>query len=97
MPRLSRESDGLVQSVDRNSETFVIKIDDNSRLRSFEWNKKTQFFLDATLSNSRILRAGVSIRIRYRVPFFGKPFVTKVTMHRPVKKNSSLERSSRRP
>ena len=49
-----------------------------SRVRSFEWNKQTQFVHGVAFSNSYDLRPGVFVHISYSVPFFGNPLVTKV-------------------
>lgn len=78
MPPSGRESDGLIQSVDANNRTLTIKIEGESRLQTFEWNKDTQFLRDWKSTTSTDLKAGVAVRIRYHSPIFGKPFVTKV-------------------
>lgn len=57
---------------------FTIKLEGEPRLRSFEWNRDTQFFQGYAFTSPRVLRAGDAVRIRYHAPFFGKPFVTKV-------------------
>ena len=75
----SREADALVQSVDRKSTIATIQIEGDSRLRSFEWNQRTRFVHHGKFTGSEVLAAGAAVRIRYRVPFFGKPFLSKVT------------------
>jgi hypothetical protein len=78
MPPLGRESDGLIQSVDANNRTLTIKLEGESRLQTFEWNKDTRFLRDWKSTTSAALKAGVTVRIRYHSPIFGKPFVTRV-------------------
>jgi len=78
MPRLGREGTGLVQSVDRNNRRFAIKLEGDARLRTFDWNKDTRFFQGYASTNPRALRSGIIVSIYYHVPFFGRPFVTKV-------------------
>ena len=78
MPRLTRESDGMIQSVDEDDRTFTINMKNESQVRKFEWNERTEFVQDRRFTTSAGLKKGVIVRIRYRVPFLGKPFVTKV-------------------
>ena len=78
MPLLGRESNGVVQSVDRNNRTLTIKTEGESHLQTFEWNKDTRFLRDWKSTTSAALKAGVTVRIRYHSPIFGKPFVTRV-------------------
>ena len=78
LPPLERESKGVVQSVDRSNRTLTIKLEAESRLQTFEWNKDTRFLRDWKSTTSAALKAGVTVRIRYHSPIFGKPFVTRV-------------------
>lgn len=78
LPPLGNESDGLIQSVDRNVRTVTVKIEGDSRLRNFEWNKQTQFFEHGKFAAADALKPGAAVSIRYQTPFFGKPFLTKV-------------------
>ena len=80
MPPSSREADGLVRSVDRKSTVVTVRIQGESRLRSFEWNQRTRFVHHGKFTGPEVLAAGAAVRIRYRVPFFGKPFLSKVTL-----------------
>lgn len=79
MPRLGREGTGSIQLVDANHHMFTIRLEGEIRPRSFEWTRDTRFFEGYALTTSRTLRAGAAVRIYYHVPFFGKPYVTKVT------------------
>ena len=78
MPPLGRESDGLIQSVDANNRTLMIKIEGESRPQIFEWNEETRFVRNGEFTTAAVLKAGTAVRIRYHSPIFGKPFVTKV-------------------
>lgn len=78
MPRLSREGDGVIQSVNWNTKTFMIRMDDRSQSRIFEWDGDTQFFEGFAVTTARDLGPGKFLHIRYHVPFFGKPYVCKV-------------------
>lgn len=80
MPRLGRESDGVILSVDRETKMLTIIIEGTSR--RFQWDKQTRFIQNQEFANPDILEAGAAVRIYYHVPFFGKPFVTKVTLLR---------------
>ena len=79
-PPSSREADGLVRSVDRKSTMATVQIEGASRLRSFEWNQRTRFVYHGKFTGPEVLAAGAAVRIRYRVPLFGKPFLSKVTL-----------------
>lgn len=78
LPPMGRESDGVIQSIDSINKTFTIKLEDESRLQSFEWNEDTKFLRDWKSKTSADLKQGVAVRIRYHSPIFGKPFVTRV-------------------
>jgi hypothetical protein len=78
MPPLGRESDGLIQSVDRNKRILTIKMEGEPRLQVFEWNKDTRFLRDWKSTSSTDLKLRVRVRIRYHSPIFGKPYVTRV-------------------
>jgi hypothetical protein len=80
MPPLGREADGLIRSVDQKNALVTVKLRDESRLRSFEWNRTTEFVQRGKFVGPQVLKAGAAARIRYRVPFFGKSFVSKVTL-----------------
>lgn len=80
MPPSGREADGLIRSIDQKSAIFTVEIREESRLRSFEWNRRTRFVHCGKFTGPEILKGGAAVRIRYRVPFFGKPFVSKVTL-----------------
>ena len=78
MPRLSREGDGVIQTVNWDNQTFTIRMDEQSQLRLFEWARDTQFFEGLAASTAHGLSTAVAVHIRYHVPFFGKPYVCKV-------------------
>ena len=84
----SREADGLVQSDDRKSAMATVRIEGEARLRSFEWNRRTRFVPHGKFTGPEVLTAGDAVRIRYRVPFFGKPFLSKVTVLERVRSSS---------
>lgn len=80
MSPLSRERDAVVTSIDRNNTILTVQIKEESRPRSFEWNDDTWFVQHGRFTGSTALKPGAAVRIRYRAPFFGKPFVSKVTL-----------------
>jgi hypothetical protein len=90
MPPLGRESDGLIQSVDRKDKILTIRIEGESRLQSFEWNKETRFVQDQKFTTSDRLKAGAAVRIRYHAPIFGKPYLTRVLFLKPALKKRSF-------
>jgi hypothetical protein len=68
----------LIQSLDRKNKILTIRIEGESRLQSFEWNRQAQFVQDGKFATDDALNPGTAVRIRYHSPIFGKPFVTKV-------------------
>lgn len=80
MPRSGREADGLIRSVDRKGAMVTVEIRKEARLRSFEWNRTTEFFQHGKFAGPETLKARAPVRIRYHAPFFGNSFVTKVTL-----------------
>lgn len=92
MPRLSREGDGVIQSVNWNTKTFTIRMEEQSQLKLFEWDRDTQFFEGFAASTARGLSPAGAVHIRYHVPFFGKPYVCKVLF---VGRPKSLHRHRR--
>lgn len=80
MPPTGREADGLIRSIDLKGAMLTIEIQKQSRLRRFEWNRTTEFIQHGRFADPKVLKAGASVHIRYHAPFFGNPFVTKVTL-----------------
>ena len=80
MPPLARDRDGVVISIDQSHTILTVQIEGESRPRSFEWNDQTWFFRHGKFTSPTVLKPGAAVRIRYRAPFFGKPFVSQVTL-----------------
>lgn len=76
----SREADGVIRTVDPRTTMMTVEIPKPSRLMAFEWNRDTEIFQHGQFTVPEALKEGVCVRIRYHVPFFGKPFVCKVTL-----------------
>jgi hypothetical protein len=46
----------------------------------FTWDKQTKFVVNQHFVDAGILSSGVRIEVVYHRPFFGSPYVTKVTL-----------------
>jgi hypothetical protein len=76
-PRI-RRVEGVVRSVDRGSQTVILDHDVGMAPKKITWNGETRFVRDTTLATSGDLAQGTRTDIRYRWPFFGKPFATHI-------------------
>lgn len=92
LPPTSREGEGLIQSVDGKSRTFVISFNDDSRRRRLLWNRNTEFVAGMTFTSSDALKAGLTVRVRYRAPLFGEPFATRVSVTNPRRQEHERQR-----
>lgn len=74
----SRLANGVVQSIDHEKRTLVIKSPQYSEPVVFVWNERTTFLENKGLAPLTSLKKGVRVNYWYRSPFFGGPFVTKI-------------------
>ncbi len=78
LPRLGRDSAGIVERLDGSAKTFQLRRPKNAPSMTLSWNSRTRFIEGAQFVDAAKLREGVPVSVIYRSPFFGKPFVTKV-------------------
>jgi hypothetical protein len=76
-PRV-RRVEGVVRSVDRDSQTVILDHDVGAAPKKIMWNGETRFVRDTKLATPADLTGGTRTDIRYRWPFFGKPFATHI-------------------
>lgn len=71
---------GIVQKTNvQVREAEILRTDTGVRL-SFVWNNQTTFVANTQLVNAAILKRGAKVEVIYHQPFFGRPFVTRVTL-----------------
>lgn len=73
-----RQVDAVVRSVDRESQTLILNHDTDLAPKKLLWTKETLFVRNDTSATSTDLAEGVKANVRYRWPFFGKPFATHI-------------------
>lgn len=80
MPQTGRRITGIVQeSKEQSREAVILQTNKGTPLRFF-WNNRTTFVANMQFVDAAILMPGAKVEVIYHHPFFGKPFVTKVTL-----------------
>jgi hypothetical protein len=64
--------------VDRNAQTFLVRLSDGKRDQLMNWKRTTRFIHNRQFTSVAALPQGTPVVVFYRTPFFGKPYVTKV-------------------
>ena len=75
-----RPISGIVQKTNaRTREAEILRTDTGAPLR-FVWISRTIFVANVQIVDAAILEPGAKVEVIYHQPFFGRPFVTKVTL-----------------
>lgn len=80
IPRTGRYITGVIQKVDVPNQEVALLREDSGGVVSFIWNKRTDFIASGKFTDAAILKKGARVEVIRHAPFFGKPFVTKVTL-----------------
>ena len=75
---LSRPASGVVESLDAATRTMVFTAATSIAPRQLVITRQTKFIHDWQFASAGEVKPGMKAVIYYRVPFFGKPFVTKI-------------------
>lgn len=78
-PPRAREACGVLQNIDLNSRSLTLKADKRERPLEVIWKGDTRFVKDWKFDAPTTLKSGMRACIYYHSPFFGKPFITKIT------------------
>ena len=78
-PPRAREQCGVLEHIDRETRALAIRRSKECKLLQLAWTRRTKFIWNGEFDSSNSLEEGGYICVYYRSPFFGKPFVTKVT------------------
>lgn len=77
-PPRARELSVTVQSVRPETRTLVVIPAEDLTPREYVWTKSTEFVENRRFVDASALKEGMSAKIYYHTPFFGKPYVSKV-------------------
>jgi hypothetical protein len=75
-----RHITGIIKSVDARTREVEMLREDKGTLIKFVWNKWTDFIANGQFAAPTILKKGVRVEVIHHQPFFGSPFVRKVTL-----------------
>lgn len=75
-----RPIQGIIQKVIPQTKEVEMRRDDKGTVITFVTVKRTTFVADGKLVDATILQPGLHVEVSHHVPFFGKPFVTRVTL-----------------
>ena len=71
---------GTIQKVDLLTHEVAMLREDKGTVITFVWTKRTSFVASGMMTDAVILKKGAHVVVSHHVPFFGKPFVTRVTL-----------------
>ena len=75
-----RRISGIVEKTNASARETEIMRTDTSTPLSFVWSDRTTFVAHRQVVDAAIIKSGSKIEVIYHQPFFGRPFVTKVTL-----------------
>ena len=76
---MSREWRGTVTAVDAAGQKLTIT-DPECRPLALRWSEHTRFVAGAQFTTADAVRRGAVVEVRYRSPFFGGPYASKVIL-----------------
>ena len=71
---------GTILAVDMETQTLVFKAGPREKPFLLDWNKQTEFLIDAKDSDATALHAGGTAVIYYKRPSFSNPLLIKVVL-----------------
>lgn len=83
MPPTGRHATGAVREVNRAVQTLTIANAGEPQPRVFRWVKRTRFIAGGSFTTAAAVPRGATVAYIYHTPFFGEPFVTRVTVLHP--------------
>jgi hypothetical protein len=75
-----RQIKGIIQKVDAQARDAELLQPGKAKPLRFTWDQQTKVIADLQFVDAAMLRPGASVEIIYYHPFFGDPYVTKVTL-----------------
>lgn len=89
MPKLTREKCGVVERINYETHTLTIRPSEGGDPLVVVWKERTRFVRNATFDSAESLTEGRKVCIRYRWPFFGKKFATRVIWSNGMSRDKS--------
>lgn len=83
MPPTGRHATGAVREINRAAQTLTIANAAEPQPRVFRWVKRTRFIAGGSFTTAAAVPRGATVAYIYHTPFFGEPFVTRVTVLHP--------------
>ena len=80
LPNTGRRITGTIENVDAQAKEVTLRTEKSGSPISFIWIKRTIFSINATPADASILKKGRQVNAIYHSPFFGRPYVTRVTL-----------------
>ncbi len=71
---------GTIQKVDAGAQDVELLEEDTRTPITFVWNRLTTFVTGRSMTDAAILKNGARVEVIRHRPFFGRPFVAKVTL-----------------
>lgn len=71
---------GTIQKVNLLTHEVAMLRADKGTVITFTWSKRTSFIAGGRMTDAAILQQGAHVLVRHYKPFFGKPFMTRVTL-----------------
>jgi hypothetical protein len=75
-----RHITGTIRKVDATAKEVEMLREDKGTVIKFVWNKQTDFIVAGQFADPAILTKGARVEVIHHEPFFGSPFVRKVTL-----------------
>lgn len=75
-----RHITGTIRKVDATAKEVEMLREDKGTVIKFVWNKQTDFIASGQFADPAILTKGARVEVIHHEPFFGSPFVRKVTL-----------------
>ena len=80
LPLSGRRLTGMVRKVDWQAKEAEVSIPETGQSIIFTWNRQTQFLANGQNAGSGILKPEAMIKVIHHQPFFGRSFVSRVTL-----------------
>ena len=77
-PPRAREVCGVVQKIDRETNTLTVLSEKKGEPLNVVWKPDTKFIHNWKFAPASELKKAAHATVYYRTPFFGKPFVTRI-------------------
>jgi hypothetical protein len=90
---------GIIQEVNAQAREAELLQPGKAKPLRFTWDNQTRFIANQHFVDAAILSSGARVEVEYHQPFFGKPYVTKVTLlvDKNINQKTEWTRVQRKP